>query len=963
MKSIKFYLIFLISVNKLISQVLVPYNYVLDPQPYVLSNGGVVNYNALFSSPNGIINSGQNISGSSSINYVGSKIYLGPANGPKPGFAVHNLSDGSSFHALGQNSSLVDIAFVNQIDNFATYDRLEMAVKFLDNNTQQQIDNFLAGSSGLNPYDPDQVKVVVSFFNTNTNKNYDRYGFYYRDFTVVNEAWVEQNTDYKFRVRFAPPTAGLYNFNVNVYISGNLFTNFQGAFNVYNNGDWGHLKMANGNLRKMQFENGYMFFGIGQNIPYSDGLPLPNSCVDQYSCHTPSTYDQHRQYLNNLADNGGNFTRIIHNSWTYPVEWSYRQMLATDPSPSKPLSSYLNNYDVNQRYMWELDKTFTELENRGIKTIICLLQDQNYSVCSAYDWGGKDGGTPLFGWNKSPYYSILPHDLAGLKSFFTDPTAKSIFKKYLYYVMARWGYSKSLAIWEMVNETINLANASYYTRDMFFETDPSFRQDVATWMKEMKDYMEGDGNIDKYYPWHPFTSGAGTKEENSPSQNYGTLNFLNIYSDNTYRSQISTVYGEYESAEYVGRFNKAKEYFNNYKPFFWGEVGFNDNCNSIDEYDDRSFHNSNWSSIFSGAISTCMYWNDWPQKHYVNHRYNFQAIKDFVANINFSQPLEPGSTSIGSDAHTGRVNTYYMKTSDQEKVYGWGVNYSSNWTTDFYSKYNVSIQNPNNTNTDIINLRDYLLSCTGFNGIEYNYDVNTIPMGVYDLKTWARYKIKIYGTYNVWGQLQSDFNEYTDINGSLFFSRFMPNAPDNSSFYPDYAFIAEYNPIFNRTPYPDSATVAEVDTICLDGNFISNKKGNKFYWDLGNGETSQDVNPCTHYTKAGVYNIFLTIKNSGNDSVKYFSKKLVVTPNILTPSSSINIKLFPNPAQNEVNLVTDISGGSIEIYDLLGQIIFIQNLSYGGNTLKIQDLPNGVYTYKVKAENLTVKSDKIIINK
>jgi hypothetical protein len=62
------------------------------------------------------------------------------------------------------------------------------------------------------------------------------------------------------------------------------------------------------------------------------------------------------------------------------------------------------------------------------------------------------------------------------------------------------------------------------------------------------------------------------------------------------------------------------------------------------------------------------------------------------------------------------------------------------------------------------------------------------------------------------------------------------------------------------------------------------------------------------------------------------------------------IKLSPNPANSYVNIITE-SPTKLEIYSLLGNLIAVDNLSEGQNTVPVSNYPAGVYILKMTDAN------------
>lgn len=70
---------------------------------------------------------------------------------------------------------------------------------------------------------------------------------------------------------------------------------------------------------------------------------------------------------------------------------------------------------------------------------------------------------------------------------------------------------------------------------------------------------------------------------------------------------------------------------------------------------------------------------------------------------------------------------------------------------------------------------------------------------------------------------------------------------------------------------------------------------------------------------------------------------IYVSKNITGISSNISafINVFPNPAIDYINVDFNLPEGQLHIYNLNGDLMKEQQLSYGSNTINISDLPEG----------------------
>ncbi|WP_395074696.1 T9SS type A sorting domain-containing protein [Flavobacterium sp.] len=64
----------------------------------------------------------------------------------------------------------------------------------------------------------------------------------------------------------------------------------------------------------------------------------------------------------------------------------------------------------------------------------------------------------------------------------------------------------------------------------------------------------------------------------------------------------------------------------------------------------------------------------------------------------------------------------------------------------------------------------------------------------------------------------------------------------------------------------------------------------------------------------------------------------------------LNTKIYPNPAQNIVNVEVD-GLNEMEVYDINGRFLIKKQISDNKNAIDISSLSNGIYVLKVSTEN------------
>lgn len=127
-----------------------------------------------------------------------------------------------------------------------------------------------------------------------------------------------------------------------------------------------------------------------------------------------------------------------------------------------------------------------------------------------------------------------------------------------------------------------------------------------------------------------------------------------------------------------------------------------------------------------------------------------------------------------------------------------------------------------------------------------------------------------------------------------------------------------------------------------DANAVS------YSWDFGDGNTSTDEHPTHVYASAGTYTVCLTATD--------FCGTTGQVCDVMVVESSVDIeeawttkfvKLFPNPAVNEVVITSEIPLGLIELKDLNGKVIYSSAVNDPHTTIDISRLSMGVYIIEV----------------
>jgi hypothetical protein len=121
-------------------------------------------------------------------------------------------------------------------------------------------------------------------------------------------------------------------------------------------------------------------------------------------------------------------------------------------------------------------------------------------------------------------------------------------------------------------------------------------------------------------------------------------------------------------------------------------------------------------------------------------------------------------------------------------------------------------------------------------------------------------------------------------------------------------------------------------------------------WNFGDGTNSTTYIPTHQYAAEGDYNVVLTVYNDcGSDTYEQVIRVLFHDPNAIDDITKTNeaVSLYPNPAQNKVNIAFQETKHTLYSYTLsnvLGQnILKGNNINSSNMTIHVENLPAGIY--------------------
>ncbi len=427
-----------------------------------------------------------------------------------------------------------------------------------------------------NPYDPEDID-VYAFFTSPSGKKTKINGFY-DDYEGAD----------KWKIRFSPNETGEYKYQVFVRDAGGMGESSIAKFTATESGHHGWIKPSVKNPHYFMHDDGTSYYGVGVYSPWGN--------------------DQSR--FDTFAKNNANLFAI----W----DIGYGGFVNGTGLIEEELGRY------NQKKLGRIDSLIVILEKSDIKLMYAIWP---HDLFSETVWAAE--------WKKNPYSQLID-----VEDVYSDSLVWEYQKRKYRYLIARYSYSRSMGIWEIINE-MNGTDGWAKGR----------HKEALDWVEKCDKYFEEN---DPYN--HPVTasfSGGFTeyreelyKRNDIPNIHiYPAQGWAMKYPEDKMRSDM------YNFAWASRRFWDAFE-----KPAIFGEAGADlTYFPPKDKEYHISYHNQIWASLSNGLAATPVWWaydnlnaDDWEQ---LNHLSTFVSDIDF-ANLpyNISDINSEGADVFGLDA-------------------------------------------------------------------------------------------------------------------------------------------------------------------------------------------------------------------------------------------------------------------------------------------------------------------------
>ena len=389
-----------------------------------------------------------------------------------------------------------------------------------------------------NPFDPDEIAVDVAF--TGPHGQLLRLpGFWSQDFRrLANADGSETLTpqgEPEWRVRFCPPAPGRWHLIVIAHDATGTGTSPAVSFTVQPSKAPGFVHRAPGSDRYLQFSSGAAFFPIGENVCWAGRRGFAD-----YEAWFPK-----------LSEAGGNYARL----------WMANRPLEHKGTAKR--EDGLGRYDLANA--WYFDQVLGLAARHGIRCMMALGTYGEFTTGGYFNEGQ---------WPVNPYNKVNGGPAATPAEFWTNPQARSLYRRRLRYLVARYGPETSLAFWEFWNET----------------------DAPAPWVREMAAYLKQN---DPYR--HLVTNSYST------TGNPAVWNLPQIDLTQTHR------YGDEGTMKDIAPviLDDARQHDRYGKPHFLGEFGISwrgDDSKFDPKGIGTNLHNGLWASALTGNAGGASIW-------------------------------------------------------------------------------------------------------------------------------------------------------------------------------------------------------------------------------------------------------------------------------------------------------------------------------------------------------------------
>lgn len=576
---------------------------------------------------------------------------------------------GWSQREFPQRNILLEQLYPAKNDSIFQHQKLEIGIT-LPNEIQQKIDYFTQGfevdsNQKINPFLEWELKIDAIFTHLETQNEILQPAFYYEDFTAYSNplftpadgtcytdaeynrlgGWERKAIPYSFLVRFAPPKIGSWMYQIRLETPDTIIWSPATFFEV-NSGKFKAPVEVASNKRFLQ-QGEKSILPQGMNAAWAEGNPNFDAELFEYhsfevsgvtyympeyyrTVHvTPRVQDRYRKLLSRFADQGVQIFRLIMAPTGSDIEWEK-----------------LGDYSDRMNLAYELDKTLALAEERDLLILwdlaIHYTFKKNVYYISKWDWVDADG-TPSYAYKKA-------FDLKEPIDFFKSEACKKYYKQRLRYILARWGYSNNIALFELMSEISNIGsdvddgNSFYNQNTAVYEA----------WQREMGSYIKSFHNGEKH-----LLTASYSGEINPSDRTFFQNPDFEVISSNIYdfgQPDFNLFFPHYVSRTFLNedpaasnrnvytlRTNSDSSVVFDQKPLIFSESEPAQALRVLGEKTSIETNRFIWEASFSG-LALCLSWSNW----YDTSNYEiYGKVARFFENIPLNaENWHPGASKL-----------------------------------------------------------------------------------------------------------------------------------------------------------------------------------------------------------------------------------------------------------------------------------------------------------------------------
>ena len=359
---------------------------------------------------------------------------------------------------------------------------------------------------------------------------------------VINGFYDDYNNQEKWKIRFSPNEIGIWKYYLIATDMSGTVQSEEKQFNAVESDFHGWIRPSNVNPHYFVHDDGSNYYGIGAYFPWkmtSGGM-------------------------NRMEANGSNFVGV----------WN---IMYDDGNIIESMESGLGKYD--QPKCKRIDDIIGMAEARNMKVMLAIWP---HDLLSNTVWAHQ--------WHNNPYNA-----LCNVNEFYGNEEAWKYQEKQYRYIIARWGYSRGLGIWEIVNEI----NGTDGWQNGYSNEANEWTRKVSNFLRENDPFKRPNTANQSGGQWWP--------------EGYDAVDIPNVH---TYESGWSAKYPSNPHRSSVNLYaTLTQDFWNGWeKPAMYGEAGYTDIYGGFAPGTANyttSYHNTLWTSWANGLAITPVWW-DYP---------------------------------------------------------------------------------------------------------------------------------------------------------------------------------------------------------------------------------------------------------------------------------------------------------------------------------------------------------------